>query len=322
MARLSYSLIIPVYRNEGSLPELLDTLVQLNQGLQDRLEVVFVVDASPDRCWTLLRDALPTLPFASQLLLLSRNFGSFAAIRCGLNAARGDYFAVMAADLQEPPELAAEFFRRLQADEADVFVGTRDGRADPGFSRIAAGMFWWTYRRLINSDIPPGGVDVFACNKAFRAQLLELDEHHSSLVGLLFWLGFRRGTVSYVRRARVHGSSAWTLRRKLKYMADSIFAFSDLPIRLLLAIGSAGIAFAVLFGIVVLGLRLSGSLAVPGYAATIVTILFFGGLNALGLGIIGAYVWRAFANTQRRPLAVVMRHAIYPIASPSTEAAP
>lgn len=90
-------------------------------------------------------------------------------------------------------------------------------------------------------------------------------------------------------------------------MADSVFAFSDLPIRILLLLGSLGISVAILFGIAVLLLRLAGWVTVPGYAATIVTVLLFGGLNALGLGIVGAYVWRAFANTQNRPLSVVMR---------------
>jgi len=113
--------------------------------------------------------------------------------------------------------------------------------------------------------------------------------------------------VSYTRRAREHGKSAWTFRRKLTYMMDSVFAFSDLPIRLLLVVGVLGLAVAVLLGLIELALRLGGGAEVPGYAATMITILFFGGLNACGFGLLGAYLWRAFANTQRRPLAVVMR---------------
>lgn len=301
-----YSLVIPVYGNEGSIPNLLAALEQLQADLDQVLEVVFVVDGSPDRSYALLIERLPAMSFRSRLLLLSRNFGSFAAIRCGLEAASGSYFAAMAADLQEPPELAAEFFRRLASGSVDVVIGTRDARGDPLGSRLGSGAFWWLYRKLINPEIPPGGVDVFGCNRRFRNRLLELDEHHSSLIGLLFWLGFRRSSISYTRRPRQHGKSAWTLRRKFKYMLDSVFAFSDLPIRLLLMVGFGGISVALLFGAVILASKLSGGLPVPGYAATIITILFFGGLNALGLGIIGAYVWRAFANTQRRPLAVVM----------------
>jgi glycosyltransferase involved in cell wall biosynthesis len=302
-----YSLIVPVYRNQESLPDLLAALTAINATLDGKLEAVFVVDGSPDRSYAVLREALPKSAFASQLLLLSRNFGSFAAIRCGLQAARGEFFAVLAADLQEPPELATQFFQQLAADEADVIVGTRDSRADPLFSRLASSVFWKLYRRLVNPEIPAGGVDVFGCNRKFCEQLLKLDERHSSLIGLLFWLGFRRKTVSYERRARQHGKSAWTFRRKMSYMLDSIFAFSDLPIRLLLMVGMAGVSVSVIYGVAVIMLRLIGDLVVPGYAATIVAILFFGGLNALGLGIIGSYVWRAYANIQQRPLAVVMQ---------------
>lgn len=302
-----YSLIIPVYRNEASLLELIEVVGEISRALDLALEAVFVVDGSPDNSYTLLRDALPKAPFASQLLALSRNFGSFAAIRVGLQAARGHYFAVMAADLQEPPELAVEFFRRLRSDEADVIVGTRNARNDPLSSRIASRIFWSAYRRLIDARIPAGGVDVFGCNRKFLDHLLALDERNSSLIGLLFWIGFRRSTVHYTRRARAHGKSAWTLRRKLKYMMDSLFSFSDLPIRLLLLAGMLGLTIAVLLGIALFVLRLSGGHAVPGYTATMIAILFFGGLNAFGLGLVGSYVWRAFANTQRRPLAIVMR---------------
>jgi len=307
-----YSVVIPVYRNEDSLIDLIAALGDMNRTLDGALEAVFVIDGSPDQSYTKLRSALPAAPFASQLVLLSRNFGSFAAIRCGLQAARGQNFAVLAADLQEPPELVVEFFRRLDAGTADVVVGTRESRNDPLLSRAFSQLFWALYRRLINPEIPSGGVDVFGCNREFRDQLLALDERHSSLIGLLFWLGFRRETLSYARRPRKHGKSAWTLRRKINYMLDSIFAFSDLPVRLLLFVGVAGMGVAALFGTIVLVLRLIGQLHVPGYAATITAIVFFGGLNALGLGIIGAYVWRAYANTQHRPLAVVMRSESFP----------
>lgn len=306
-----YSLIIPIYCNESSLPSLLDAVSGIARAVEHPFEAVFVVDGSPDGSYGLLQAALPKVSFECQLIALSRNFGSFAAIRQGLQSARGDYFAVMAADLQEPPELAIEFFKRLHSDVADVIVGTRDSREDPILSRIASRAFWGLYRRLIDANVPIGGVDVFACNRAFLKHLLALDERNSSLVGLVFWMGFRRSTVSYTRRAREHGKSAWTFRRKLKYMMDSLFAFSDLPIRLLLIAGIFGLAIAVLLGIVVLGLRVHGNTYVPGYAATMIAILFFGGLNAFGLGLIGAYVWRAFANTQGRPLAIVMRSEVF-----------
>jgi len=302
-----YSLVIPVYRNEESLPELVSQLSALSHALDRRLETVFVVDGSPDNSYSYLREALPRTDLRAKLILLSRNFGSFAAIRAGLTEASGPYFAVLAADLQEPPELAREFFAALENDEADVVVGTRMGREDPALARWAAALFWGVYRRLIQREVPAGGIDLFGCNQTFRDQLIRLEELNTSLVGLLFWLGFRRKSIPYVRRARPYGHSAWTLRRKLRYLSDSVFAFSDLPIRLLSLSGAAGLLVSLVLGIVVLTARLTGAIQLPGYTPTVLMILFFGALNTLGLGIIGAYTWRAFENTKRRPGYVVLR---------------
>lgn len=306
-----YSLIIPVYKNEGSIPELLDAVARLNARLTYDLEVVFVVDGSPDQSYAVLEAGLKQLGVRAQLLALSRNFGSFPAIRAGLAVAEGPYFAVVAADLQEPPELAEEFFRILSKGEADVVIGTREGRDDPFLSRIAAGTFWGLYRKLVVPDMPPGGVDVFGCNLAFRDELLRLEETHTSLVGLLFWLGFRRAVVPYRRLARRHGRSAWTFRRKFRYLLDSVFAFTDLPLRVLTGIGALGVGLSMVLGVLVLGARLAGGIGVPGYAATAILILFFGASGLLANGLVGSYVWRTYENSKRRPNAIVMKTTVY-----------
>lgn len=305
------SLVVPVFRNEESLPDLVEAVEELNRSLDGALEAVFVVDGSPDRSLEVLAGLLPGASFRSQLLALSRNFGSFAAITAGLRAARGEIFAVMAADLQEPPELILEFARVLTEGTVDVVVGTRSGRADPFWSRTASRAFWWLYRRLVQPQIPPGGIDVFGCNAAFRRHLLSLPERNSTLVGLLVWLGFRRREVPYVRRERRRGQSGWSFRRKLRYLLDSVFAFSDLPVRVLSAAGLAGLALSVLLGGFVLVARLVGDIAVPGYAATVLVVMFFGGLNSLGIGLLGEYLWRTFENTKGRPAYVVAAAATY-----------
>lgn len=301
----TFSVVVPVYRNEESLDRLIEALGRLNAALDDQLEAVFVVDGSPDRCYERLRDALPGLSFSAQLLAHSRNFGSFPAIRTGLGAARGEYAAVMAADLQEPPELLLAFFEALQQDECDVAVGARASRDDPLFSRLASRCFWALYRRYISPEMPEGGVDVFACNREFRIQLLALEESRSSLVALIFWLGFRRQVFPYQRLARQEGKSAWTLGKKLDYLWDSIFAFTDYPIRLLMRIGALGSLASLAFGALVIVARALGAIEVPGYAATMLAVLTLGAMNLFGLGLVGTYAWRAYENSKRRPLAVV-----------------
>lgn len=301
------TLVIPVYRNESNLPDLLLAISALNGELNNDLEIVFVVDGSPDRCYEILRAELPLQPFRSKLILLSRNFGSFMAIRTGLQNGSGDRFAVMAADLQEPPELVLEMNRVLLRQDIDVVVGVREGRQDPWATRTASKIFWGLYRRYVIPEIPPGGVDMFACNRAFRDTLLTLDERHSSLIAQIFWLGYRREVVTYTRQERVHGKSAWTLRKKVNYLMDSVFSFTDLPIRLLTRVGAFGSALAALFGVFTLIAKLDGMIEVPGYAMIMLAITFLGCLNLLGLGIVGSYAWRTYENTKNRPLAIPMR---------------
>jgi polyisoprenyl-phosphate glycosyltransferase len=306
------SIVVPVYRNEDNIDELLARLALLHQRVPGGIEAVLVVDGSPDRSYQRLVDGLHALPCRSRLLLLSRNFGSFAAIRAGLAEVATPHMAVMAADLQEPAEWYERCFACLRAGAADLVLGSRSTRDDPWASRLASTLFWGLYRRFVQPALPPGGTDMFACTAAFRDQLLRFNEINTSLVGQLLWLGFRRETIPYHREQRRHGRSAWTLRRKFRYLADSLYAFSDLPIRAFLALGVTGLAASVLLATVVVVARVSGAIAVPGYAATVLTVLFFSALNLFGLGIIGSYVWRAYENTKGRPLAVVMDQRDFP----------
>jgi glycosyltransferase involved in cell wall biosynthesis len=302
-----HSLVIPVYRNEENIPDLIIALNELEAAVAD-LEVVFVIDGSPDRSGELLAQALSNVRFAWQLIELSRNFGAFAAIRQGLALARGKWLAVMAADLQEPPELIVEFFHKLNAGNCDVVVGVRASRADPPLTRFGSWLYWSLYRRLIMRQIPAGGVDVFGCNRAFCDALLSLEERETSLIGQLFWLGFRREEIAYERRPRTAGKSAWRFRQKFRYMMDSVFAFSDLPIHLLLWLGAIGIvASSVLTGIVIVA-WLWGDIDVRGYVPIMLAITFFGSILILGQGILGCYLWRVSENSKRRPLSVILSH--------------
>lgn len=299
------SLVIPVYRNEESLPRLLEALTQLSGRLGGDLEVVFVVDGSPDRSYEVLKERLTLSPLRAQLVSLSRNFGSFAAIAAGFAVGAGEYFAVLAADLQEPPELIAAFYEELRSGNADIVFGHRSARADPWLSQLASDAFWNIYRWFVMKDMPKGGVDVFGCTRPVRDHLLALPEIESNMVALLFWLGFRRKFVPYERRARQEGKSAWTAAKKLRYAVNSIFNFTDLPIRLLFLSGFLGVGAALTLGTVVLIMRLIGAIQLPGYAPIVLLLLFFGGLMTLGLAVLGQYLWLSLLNVRRRPSYII-----------------
>jgi len=314
VAEPRYSIVVPVYRNAGNIAALLAAFEEQARSLGEPLEVILVVDGSPDDSYARLEAALPaaTVSFSARLVEHSRNFGSFAAIRTGLAYARTPFVAVMAADLQEPPGLAVELLQVLAGGGVDVAVGTRRSRSDGRSRNASSGSFWTLYRRFVQPEMPVGGVDVFACTSQVREELLALRESHSSLVGLLMWVGYRRAEIPYDRRAREVGETGWTFKKKRRYLADSVFSFTDLPVRLLTTLGAFGTAAAVLVALVVAVGRLTDSIRVPGYAPTVITIVAFGALNTLGLGVIGSYVWRAFENTKGRPSALVISDREYP----------
>jgi len=303
----SRSLVIPVYLNEGNIPPLLTALTDLHRALDGDLEVVFVVDGSPDASGEVLARAQASMPFPARIIFHSRNFGSFTAVRTGLEHASGRTFAVMAADLQEPPELIARFFAALDKDECDIVFGQRMKRNDAPVRDALSRTFWWLYRKLVISGVPRGGVDIFACNDAARRELLAIEEPNSSLIAQLFWIGFRRSFVTYERRPREIGTSAWGVGRRLRYMMDSIFSFTDLPIILVLWVGVIGVLISLIFGIGVAVARLTGQITEPGYTTLALLITFFGSAILAVQGIIGSYLWRTFENTKRRPLRIVAR---------------
>jgi glycosyltransferase involved in cell wall biosynthesis len=304
-----YSVVVPVYGNEETLAEVVERLDGLADELDAALEAVFVVDGSPDASLLVLRRLLAEPHrFSSQLIALSRNFGSFSAVRAGLAAAEGDFVAMMAADLQEPISLVRDFFRGLADGEHDIAIGVRIARDDPVRDMLPARIFWWLYRRLVQREIPPGGVDVFGCTRQVATQLLRLEESHTSLVGLLYWVGFRRLEIPYERQPRLVGTSGWGFRRKMRYLLDSIFSFTDLPITAIIVLGAIGVAVSTVWSLVVVVAWAAGRINVPGYTPLMLALFFVTSTILIALGLVGSYVWRTYENSKGRPSVVPMTH--------------
>lgn len=300
------SVVVPVYRNADTLPDLVGRLEGVSDRLGGRMEAVFVIDGSPDDSGAVLRALLEAGRLRSRVLWHSRNFGSFAAIRTGLAAARGECMVVMSADLQEPVELATSFYEALASGRYEVAVGVRRTRQDPRLSRIGSLWFWSIYCRWVQPEMPRGGVDVFACTREVRDALQSLRESNSSLVGLLIWLGYRRVEVPYDRAPRRSGRSGWTLRKKARYLLDSVYSFTDLPINMLLAVGVTGVLLSTVGAVVVFFAWALAGIGVAGYTPIMLTLLVVGSLTLSGLGVVGSYVWRTYENSKRRPGALAM----------------
>lgn len=307
MIKKRNSLIIPVYNNEDSIHSLLSQINIINNSLKGDLEVLFVIDGSWDRSYKLLKSNLSQEKFLSKIIVLSKNFGSLNAIRAGLEIAKGDYFATMSADLQEPPELIINFFKTLEKQLVDVVIGVRDSREDPLISKIASGIFWYIYKKFILKEVPSTGFDVFGCNKIFRDNLVKLKETRSSLISQIFWIGFIRKEILYKRLKNKLGKSQWSYKKKFEYMLDCIFSFSELPIKSIIWIGFIGIVFFSITTIFTIVAKYMGLVNVSGYTTVILSIGIFSGINIFCLGLIGQYVFRTYENSKGRPLSIVSK---------------
>jgi glycosyltransferase involved in cell wall biosynthesis len=311
VSNFNLSIVIPIYKNEDSLSELVLALSKVQNELNFPLEVVFVIDGSPDNSHSQLLKLIPIQGISFQVLTLSRNFGSFAAIREGFRVARGSYIACISADMQEPPSILTDFYRALNGGNVDVVVGKRISRNDGIISDLSSKLFWRMFRKFVSQEVPYGGVDVFAINRKVLKQVLLLAEQNTSLVGLIYWVGFQRSVVDYERIKRKHGKSGWTLRKKFRYFEDSIFSFTNLPIISLQVIGGLGIIFSSITAAIVFIFWLNSSIPIPGYTPLIITILASTSSILLGLGIVGSYTWRAYENTKNRPAAIISSHQEY-----------
>ena len=301
MKDYSVSIVVPVYKNEGSIDQLLHRINEISAAVSGMVEAVFVVDGSPDKSLETLRSQLPMAGFDAKVLLLSRNFGAFSAIRAGLREARGDATVVMAADLQEPTSLITNMLGIVQRDEADVAVGVRQSRKDGVVSRTLSAVFWKIFNRVSSLELPRGGVDIFALSRSARETLNTFEESSTSLIGLIYWMGFRRQEVPYHRVERRVGKSSWSLQKRINYAKDSVTAFSEFPLTVFLWSGAVGAIVSLVFALIGAFQYIFTSDHQSQREVTAIGLLFVASYLMAGLGVLGTYLWRIADNVRKRP---------------------
>lgn len=303
--RKTLSVVVPVYFNEESLRPLFAELGRI-EGELDRLamnlELIFVDDGSKDASLAVLRE-LKSLRPATRIVKLTRNFGAVQASKTGMRFVTGDCFLVIAADLQDPPEMILEMVRRWK-EGAKFVLGVRRSRPDRGLSRLFAGLYYALLRRIVTADYPRGGFDVALMDRAFLPYLLESAKNLNTPL-YAYWLGFTPSILHYDRQPRRHGRSRWTFAKRIKFFLDSLLGFSIVPIRAISLFGLlvAFVSFA--YGSVIAVNALRGVRDAPGFATLAVILSFLLGVVITMLGVIGEYLWRIFDEVSRRPEAVI-----------------
>jgi polyisoprenyl-phosphate glycosyltransferase len=306
-AKPAVSLVIPVFNEEAVLPELFQRLAAVFDRQPDITWQAWLVnDGSRDRSAALIRTRAEADP-RFMLLELTRNFGFQAALAAGLAHARGDAIVTMDADLQDPPEIIADMVARWR-EGADVVRAVRRSRQETGARRLGMDLFHGLFGRMADFPIEANTGTFGLMDREAVEALNRLPERHRFFPGLRTWVGFTTGEVLYDRQERAAGQPQQTLTKLMRYALDGVFSFSYLPLRLLTYVGIfiafLGFSAAVFYTV----RRLLGVETAPtGYTTLVTIVLFLGGVQLIGIGVLGEYLGRVYDEVKQRPLYVVRR---------------
>lgn len=301
----TFSIVIPVYYNELNLPNTISQLLDLGGRCANYLlELVFVDDGSGDRSLEILCEFQLKHPETIKVVKLTRNFGSMAAIQAGFTVATGDCVGMISADLQDPPELFLEMLSHWEKGTKAVFA-VRQDREEPFSQKLFSNTYYSLVRKYAIPDYPDGGFDFFLIDRQVVNEVNRIQEKNTNLMTLVYWLGFKPIMLPYIRRARTHGKSRWTLRKKMKLFVDTFVAFTFWPIRILSVIGFIVALVSFGYGTFILFYWFLFGVDVKGWVPTMLIITFTTGLQMSMLGVLGEYLWRTLDEVRRRPVFVI-----------------
>ena len=301
------SVVVPVHNEVEAVPVFFEAMEALAEHSEEiNLELVFVDDGSTDETVKLIQ-TLKSKLLEIKLVELTRNFGKEAALSAGLAVARGDAVIPMDADLQDPPALIPEMVRQWQAGY-DVVLAVRKTRSSDSWAkRASASWFYKIHNKIAEPAIPENVGDFRLMDKKVVQVLNQLPESRRFMKGLFAWVGFKTTTLAYDRPERAAGESKFNGWKLWNFALEGLTSFSISPLRIWTYIGSlvalASFIFALYIAIKVIVLGVE----VPGYASVVVAVTMLGGLQLVGIGILGEYLGRAYLESKRRPVYLIRK---------------
>jgi glycosyltransferase involved in cell wall biosynthesis len=307
MARIEdpfITLIVPVFNEEAAIVPFLKTVMPILAETGCKFEIAFVNDGSRDDTLAVLRVAKAGNP-AIEILSLSRNFGKEAAMTAGLDHAKGDVVILIDVDLQDPPELIADFIARWRGG-ADIVYGTRRSRDSDGIAkRVSALLFYKLFNFLSPTQLPFNAGDYRLMDRRVVNEIKTLRERTRFMKGLMVWPGFRMESVEFARRQRSAGDTSWNYWKLWNFALDGITSFTTMPLRLWLYVGGIVSLLSFLYaGFIMIHALITGG-DVPGYPSLMVAVMFFGGIQLFSIGLVGEYVGRILNETKARPIYII-----------------
>lgn len=302
--RPKISLVVPVYNEEESIGPFMAKIRETLNDIDITREIIFINDGSDDGTLDRLHEEAQrddTIVIAN----LTRNFGKEAALVAGIDLASGDAAVPMDVDLQDPPELIAEFIRKWRQGY-DVVYGVRVARdSDTATKRATAGWFYRLFNAISDTKIPENAGDFRLLDRRVLEALKTLPERTRFMKGLYAWVGFSSIGVPYERPARVAGESKWNYLHLWRFALDGFVSFSTAPLKIWLILGAVISVLSFFYGSYLFFKTLVLGVDIPGYASIMIAILFFGGIQLLSIGVIGEYLSRLFIEVKARPIYLI-----------------
>ena len=296
-----YSVVIPIYNEESTIPALYQRVSAVMDGLDDTSELVFINDGSQDRTLELLRE-LHDRDDRVVYLSLARNFGHQIAVTAGLNYVRGEAIIVLDGDLQDPPELIPDLLE-LWRQGYHVVYAQRTKRVREGwFKRLCAYVFYRTLKHLADVDIPTDTGDFCLMDRQIVDLLNQMPERNRYLRGLRAWVGFKQTAFKFDRDSRFAGEVKYTFAKSLGLAINGLVSFSSVPLRLSTYLGLFSAVLAIVMAILVLYWRVFTNSTLTGFATIAIAIFFLGAVQLISIGILGEYIGRIYEEVKHRPL--------------------
>lgn len=308
--QLRLSVIIPCYNEEDVIATTFDRLMGVinTNGYHTNYEVIFIDDGSRDRTLSILEERAATNPNI-KLLSFSRNFGHQPAVCAGICEATGDVAIIIDADLQDPPELFPDIIAKYKETQANVVYCVRQNREGVGFlKKLAYKGFYRTVNYLSEVDLPLDSGDFRLIDRHVIDAFKQFREKNKYVRGIISWMGFSQTPFYYNRPGRAGGETKYSLRKLLHLASIGMFYFSKKPLKLALNLGLVSILIGLILTTIVVVEKVSGDLEeVPGWASLIITIIFFGGVQLITVGVLGEYIGNIFDEVKDRPEYIVKK---------------
>lgn len=297
------SIVTPFYNEEKGVSDYFKKVLKVLKKITPNYEIICVDDGSSDKTFELLQKQHKKNSNI-KVIKLSRNFGKEAALTAGLDFTTGDAIIPIDADLQDPPELIPEMIKQWQAGYKVVLM-KRKSRNESWLKKITANLFYYLANKISESSIPKDTGDFRLMDKKVIEVIKTLREKSRFMKGILSWSGFKTTTILFKRPERLKGTPKQNYKKLFGLALNGIFSFSIIPIRLFTFIGIIVSGFAFIYGTYLILRTIFFGVDLAGYPSLMVAILFFGGVQLIGLGVLGEYIGRIFNETKNRPIYII-----------------